>query len=139
MLLGIDLGSSSVKTSLLDAKTGEFITSNSPSEKELTIDAPQPGWAEQDPAIWWKHVKRAIRKVLAENGLKPDNIDAVGISYQMHGLVIVDKDQKVLRPAIIWCDGRAVDIGERAYQDLGEDFCKQHFLRSDERRVGTAR
>jgi xylulokinase len=130
-LYGIDLGSSSIKVSLMDAESGVLRASvQSPDEQELTINAPSPGWAEQDPATWWEHVKRATRKILSENGVNSKKIAAVGISYQMHGLVIVDRNQKVLRPAIIWCDGRAVEIGEKAYRELGEDFCKRHFLNS---------
>lgn len=130
LLLGLDLGSSSIKASLVDAKSGSLITSASSPEQELAISAPQPGWAEQDPETWWKHVKLATRKILSESGVNPQKIAAIGISYQMHGLVIVDRDHHVLRPAIIWCDGRAVEIGNKACRELGEDLCKQHFLNS---------
>lgn len=130
MLLGFDIGSSSIKAGLVDAESGSMVAwANSP-EQELAMNAPQPGWAEQNPATWWKHAKLATRKVLDKSEINPEEIAAIGISYQMHGLIIVDQEHNVLRPAIIWCDGRAVDIGNRAYQELGEDFCKQHFLNS---------
>ena len=129
-LMGYDIGSSSVKATLLDADTGAVAASATSPPKELAILAVQPGWAEQDPRTWWEHVGIATAQVLASSGISPDVIAAVGISYQMHGLVIVDDRQNVLRPSIIWCDSRAVEIGERAFREIGEETCLTHFLNS---------
>lgn len=130
LLLGYDVGSSSVKASIIDAEAGKLIASAVSPQKELEIKAPQPGWAEQNPQTWWKHIKRVTKLLLSESEAAPKQIAAIGISYQMHGLVLVDQDQNVLRPAIIWCDGRAVEIGNKAFKHLGEQFCKEHFLNS---------
>jgi xylulokinase len=94
----------------------------------MEISSPQPGWAEQDPQIWWEHVQLLTRKLLSGKGIRGDLVGAIGIAYQMHGLVIVDSSGKVLRPAIIWCDSRAVELGERALQGLGREFCMHHLL-----------
>jgi xylulokinase len=130
LLLGIDIGSSSVKTSLLDADTGKSIISKAFPEQEMIIQAPQKGWAEQDPEMWWKYVQHSIRFVLSEQSVKNGEVKAIGIAYQMHGLVVVDKDQNVLRPSIIWCDSRAVDIGQKAFEELGEEYCLKNLLNS---------
>lgn len=129
-LLGYDLGSSSIKACLLDAGNGKAIASASSPDDELVIHSPQKGWAEQDPEVWWKHIKKVTAKVLPADGAEPDQIGGIGIAYQMHGLVLVDENQKVLHPAIIWCDGRAVEIGQQAFNDLGHDFCFEHYLNS---------
>lgn len=129
-LLGYDLGSSSIKASLLDAETGKLCASATSPAVEMTIESAKHGWAEQDPELWWTNVIAATQQVLAQSGVKPESILAIGISYQMHGLVIVDKDYTVLRPAIIWCDSRAVEIGERAARELGESYCQQNLLNS---------
>ncbi|MCX6136239.1 MAG: FGGY family carbohydrate kinase [Ignavibacteriales bacterium] len=127
-LLGFDIGSSSIKASLLNADTGEVISSGSSPEVEMAIDAPQSGWAEQYPAVWWQHVVNASNKIFC--GISSGNFEVagIGISYQMHGLVVVDKDQKVLHPSIIWCDSRAVDIGNKAAAALGVEFCLKNYL-----------
>jgi xylulokinase len=130
MLLGLDIGTSSIKASLVEAKSGVQIASANSPEQEMAMNAPQPGWAEQDPEMWWKNVKCAAGKILSESKVNSDEIAAVGISYQMHGLIIVGQNHDILRPAIIWSDGRAVEIGEKAYRELGEDYCRQHFLNS---------
>ena len=91
---------------------------------------PEPGWAEQDPENWWKHIKAATAGIKNKSGVNLHDVKAIGIAYQMHGLVLVDKDLKVLRPAIIWCDSRAVQIGEKAFQDLGPEKCLKHLLNS---------
>ena len=101
-LLGYDIGSSSVKASLVNADTGKCVASAFYPKTEATIVAIQPGWAEQDPQNWWENLKLATRYVMRESGAKAEEIAAIGISYQMHGLVCVDKDQNVLRPDIIW-------------------------------------
>ena len=129
-LLGLDIGSSSIKASLVDARPGVFraiATVRSPAT-ELPIGAPQPGWAEQDPEIWWKNCCRAIKVLLKKTAVGPGQVAAVGISYQMHGLVAIDKAGRPVRPAIIWCDSRAVPIGEKAFRDLGERFCLENYL-----------
>ena len=129
-LLGYDIGSSSVKASIVDAHTGACVASAFYPKEEMVIKAVQSGWAEQDPEIWWQNLKLATKQVLSQSGIKPSDIKAIGISYQMHGLVIVDKDQKVLRPSIIWCDSRAVSIGEKAFNDIGDKHCLEHLLNS---------
>ena len=113
-LLGFDVGSSSVKASLVDIENGQCAATAFFPEHEAPIKAVQLGWAEQDPEMWWENAKLSLRKIMVETGAKGDQIKAIGISYQMHGLVCVDKDQKPLRDAIIWCDSRAVPYGERA-------------------------
>lgn len=129
-LLGFDLGSSSVKASLLDADNGKLVTSANSPASEMEISSPKHGWAEQDPELWWEHVVLATKQVLQQSAVDSANIQAIGISYQMHGLVLVDKDLKVLRPAIIWCDSRAVDIGHQAFKTLGESYCIGNLLNS---------
>lgn len=116
--LGIDLGSSAIKLSIFDASIDKGIASSIFPKKELPIHAKKPGWAEQNPETWWQIFKSALKQ-MAQEGADLTAIEAIGISYQMHGLVIVDKEKKVLRPSIIWCDSRAVEIGEKAFQDLG--------------------
>lgn len=129
-LLGYDIGSSSVKASLVNAETGKCVSSAFYPKTEALITAVQPGWAEQDPANWWENLKLSTQYIINESGVKPEEIAAIGISYQMHGLVCVDKDHKVLRPAIIWCDSRAVPYGQNAFQTLGEECCLSHLLNS---------
>ncbi len=130
LLLGIDLGSSSVKVSVIDGESGRALSSASYPPSEMEISAPRPGWAEQDPEVWWKNFTLALGACLKQLGPKSKNIGAIGIAYQMHGLVAVDINRKVLRPAIIWCDSRAVEIGERAFEKMGKDFCLHHLLNS---------
>ncbi len=129
-LLGFDVGSSSVKASLVDADTGMCATDAFFPEREAPITAVKAGWAEQDPRMWWDNAKLALKKVMHVANVKGEEIKAVGISYQMHGLVCVDKNQQVLRPSIIWCDSRAVPYGERAFKDLGKEMCLGHLLNS---------
>lgn len=129
-LLGFDVGSSSVKASLVDVESGEIAYSAFYPEKEAPIMAVKAGWAEQDPQMWWENAKLSLKKVMNETGAKGEDILAIGISYQMHGLVCVDKAHKVLRPSIIWCDSRAVPYGERAFRDLGAELCLGHLLNS---------
>ncbi|MBR2233341.1 MAG: carbohydrate kinase, partial [Prevotella sp.] len=129
-LLGFDVGSSSVKASLVDADTGVCAATAFYPEKEAPIMAVKAGWAEQDPQMWWDNAKLSLKKIMADAGATADDIKAIGISYQMHGLVCVDKNQQVLRPSIIWCDSRAVPYGEKAFNDLGADQCLGHLLNS---------
>ena len=129
-LLGFDVGSSSVKASLVNADSGECAASAFFPEREAPITAVKAGWAEQDPQMWWDNAKLSLKKIMAETGATADEIKAIGISYQMHGLVCVDKEQKVLRPSIIWCDSRAVPYGEKAFNELGAEQCLGHLLNS---------
>jgi xylulokinase len=129
-LLGFDVGSSSVKASLVNADNGKCVSSAFFPEKEAPIKAVKAGWAEQEPDSWWQYAKQSLQKIMAEANVKGEEIAAIGISYQMHGLVCVDKDLKPLRPAIIWCDSRAVPYGERAFSDLGAEQCLSHLLNS---------
>ena len=129
-LLGLDVGSSSVKASLVDIDNGQAAASAFFPKHEAPISAPRKGWAEQDPDSWWNYAKQSVAQVMADTGAKPDEVKAVGISYQMHGLVCVDKNQQPLRPSIIWCDSRAVQEGNRAFTALGSDWCMSHLLNS---------
>ncbi|NNF34136.1 MAG: carbohydrate kinase [Saprospiraceae bacterium] len=129
-LLGYDIGSSSVKAALVDATTKKAISVVQYPESEMSILSIQPGWAEQDPEWWWQAVCKSTRKLLSDNNVDTDSIKSIGISYQMHGLVIVDKDLKVIRPSIIWCDSRASKIGDQAFRELGSDHCLTRYLNS---------
>ena len=129
-LLGFDVGSSSVKASLVEMESGQCAASAFFPESEAPIKAVKAGWAEQSPENWWQYLKQSLRKIMDETGAKGEQICAIGISYQMHGLVCVDKELKPLRDAIIWCDSRAVPYGERAFRDLGSDLCLGHLLNS---------
>ena len=130
-LLGYDVGSSSIKAALVDAHSGNVTDSVKVPDNEMGIKAIHPGWAEQDPEIWWDNVCRATRLLLQRNNhIDPADIKGIGIAYQMHGLVLIDKDHHVLRPSIIWCDSRAVDIGNKAFTELGEDRCLRHLMNS---------
>ena len=129
-LLGYDIGSSSVKACLVDAASGKIVASDFFPKVEMTIHAERAGWAEQDPESWWANLKLAHESVLKQSGVSGEEIKAIGISWQMHGLVMVDKNQKVLRPSIIWCDSRAVPYGEKALKAIGEEKCLSHLLNS---------
>ncbi|MBX7124486.1 MAG: carbohydrate kinase [Cyclobacteriaceae bacterium] len=129
-LLGLDIGSSSVKAALVDCDSGKTLdTVQSPAD-EMAIQARHPGWAEQDPGRWWHHVVEAIHLLLRRSGVDAGAIQSVGIAYQMHGLVCLDKNKEVVRPAIIWCDSRAARVGARAFRELGPDYCLKNFLNS---------
>lgn len=129
-LLGFDVGSSSVKASLVEVESGACVASAFYPKQEAEIIALESGWAEQDPQTWWEYAKMALMDVKKTSGASAQEIKAIGISYQMHGLVCVDKDQNVLRNAIIWCDSRAVSYGEKAFSSIGEDMCLEHLLNS---------
>ena len=129
-LLGYDIGSSSIKAALMDAETGHTIASATSPAIELEIIANRAGWAEQHPQVWWENVKSATAEIKSKAKIDMGNVQAIGISYQMHGLVIVDKNQNVLRPSIIWCDSRAVSIGEKAAMEIGEELCLERLLNS---------
>ncbi len=129
-LLGYDIGSSSIKAALVNCKTKETVAVVQSPKSEMEIHAPQHGWAEQDPETWWDNICLATRSLLEKTAVDPADIKGIGISYQMHGLVLVDKYKRPLRPAIIWCDSRAVEIGSRAFQEIGEKKCLSHLLNS---------
>ncbi len=129
-LLGYDIGSSSIKASLLDIATGRCVAAATSPKTEMEMAVPQPGWAEQRPERWWQEVINATHELKAAYGFDASLLAGIGITYQMHGLVLLDKDGHVLRPAIIWCDSRAVEIGNQAFADLGEAFCLENFLNS---------
>ncbi len=127
-LMGYDIGSSSIKATLMDIETGKVIGSATAPQQEMEIIAHQSGWAEQHPQAWWDHAVTATQEIKAKTGFSPSDVKALGISYQMHGLVAVDKQGEVLRPAIIWCDSRAVEIGREAAQGIGADKCLKNLL-----------
>ena len=128
--LGYDLGSSSIKVSIVCSKSGKNIhTLNEPSD-EMHIISNQNDWAEQDPDIWWSHICNGTKRILKESNVNNKEIISIGISYQMHGLVIIDKEGNSLRNSIIWCDSRAVDIGNNAFNDLGSKKCSENLLNS---------
>ncbi|MFA6795637.1 MAG: FGGY family carbohydrate kinase, partial [Proteiniphilum sp.] len=129
-LLGYDIGSSSVKAALVDVETGKIVASDFFPKTEMPMQAKQAGWAEQDPEMWWSNLKLANASVLAKSEIDPQDIKAIGISWQMHGLVMVDKDRNLLRPSIIWCDSRAVPYGEKAFKAIGEEKALSHLLNS---------
>lgn len=128
--IGYDLGSSSLKAALVEKSSGKTIGIISEPKGEMRMLSPQPNWAEQDPNFWWKLVCFATKKLLKKTGIDPKKIEHIGIAYQMHGLVLVDVTGKPLRNAIIWCDSRAVSIGEKAFLELGADRCMNHLLNS---------
>jgi xylulokinase len=129
-LLGIDLGSSSVKASVLNAETGRCEGAAFYPKTEQAINSPRPGWAEQDPEMWLTHARQAVRDAVAQAHVAAHSIRAVGVAYQMHGLVCVDRHQEVVRPAIIWCDSRSVPYGNEAFERLGPERCLGHLLNS---------
>lgn len=129
-LLGIDVGSSSVKATVLNGENGRIEGSSFFPKTEMRIDSLQSGWAEQNPLEWWKNLKMAILEAISLANISGKEIGAIGISYQMHGLVLIDKDQQVLRPSIIWCDSRATEIGQKAFQAMGEKGCMESLLNS---------
>jgi xylulokinase len=130
LLLGIDIGTSFIKVSIVDAASQKCIATAQYPETETPITSLQSGWAEQSPEMWWDHTVQAIRELNTSKKYNPKDISAIGISYQMHGLVVVDKEQKVLRDSIIWCDSRAVETGEKAFNTIGEEICSSCLLNS---------
>jgi xylulokinase len=125
-LIGYDIGSSSVKACLISVENGACLATSFYPKQEMPIRAVKPGWAEQDPSAWWDNLKLATADILAASGVNPGDVKAIGISYQMHGLVCVDRNLKPLRPAIIWCDSRAVETGRRAFESRSSaQFARQ--------------
>lgn len=129
-LIGYDIGSSSIKAALVEAETGQTVAICQYPDAEMDIISRQSGWAEQQPEVWWENAKSATQRLLEKTKVSPAAIKSIGISYQMHGLVLVDKDHCVLRPSIIWCDSRAVQIGAQAFDAIGSDKCLNHLLNS---------
>jgi len=129
-LLGYDIGSSSVKAALVDASTGNCIASDFYPKAEAPIKALKQGWAEQEPESWWEYLRGATASILSSSRISPKEIAAIGISYQMHGLVTIDKEHRVIRDSIIWCDSRGVPFGEKAMNELGSETCLSHLLNS---------
>ena len=128
--IGYDLGSSSIKAALVDAQTGRSTGVTQYPEQEMAIISLESGWAEQEPDLWWLYICNVTKKLLAQTGISSQEIKGIGIAYQMHGLVVVDKNKKALRPSIIWCDSRAVEIGNLAFEGIGEDRCVSNLLNS---------
>ena len=129
-LLGIDIGSSSVKVALVDAESGKCLSEDFFPKTEAPIHALRPGWAEQDPESWLGYFKEALTSVLASTKADPKDIKGIGISYQMHGLVAVDREGRPVRESIIWCDSRGVPFGEKVMADLGSETCLDALLNS---------
>ncbi|GAA3955887.1 FGGY-family carbohydrate kinase [Pedobacter ginsengiterrae] len=129
-LLGIDIGTSSIKASVVDAVTQKCLATVQYPDIETEIKSIKPGWAEQSPMDWWRNAQQAILKLNALELFNPKEIVAIGIAYQMHGLVVVDKEQNVLRDSIIWCDSRAVESGEAAFDAIGQEKCLHNLLNS---------
>lgn len=128
--IGFDIGSSSIKAALVETATGKSIAVVSEPKVEMEMTALENGWAEQHPDTWWTHVCNATQSLIKDNNINAADITGIGISYQMHGLVIVDKNGTPLRDSIIWCDSRAVEIGQKAFDDLGNEKCAGHLLNS---------
>lgn len=128
--IGYDIGSSTIKAALFDGNTHREVCRIQYPDTEMEVIARQRGWAEQQPDMWWMYLCMATRKLLAKSQIPAENIKGIGLSYQMHGLVLIDKEHQVLRPAIIWCDSRAVNIGKQAFEDIGKNYCLEHLLNS---------
>ena len=129
-LLGYDIGSSSIKVALINIDTGKTIGTAQSPIVEMSIIANQIGWAEQNPEVWWDNLCQATRMLFTKYRIDAKLIQGIGIAYQMHGLVMVDASGAVLRPAIIWCDSRAIEIGNNAFANIGEEKCLAHHLNS---------
>ncbi len=128
--IGYDIGSSSIKCSIINIEKGTVVSEGSYPSEEMEITSPKPNWAEQDPELWWQYIKIITKNLLKKGNIKSDDVVSIGLSYQMHGLVIVDKNQNVLRPSIIWCDSRAVQIGNNAFEEIGKQKCLSSLLNS---------
>jgi len=127
-LLGYDIGTSSIKATLMDSQTQQVKASATCPAREMEIIAEQSGWAEQHPETWWGNVKAATAQILRQSAIDPSDISAIGITYQMHGLVCIDRNKNVLRPSIIWCDSRAVEYGNQAAREIGPEKCLEQLL-----------
>ena len=129
-LIGYDIGSSSIKAALIETESQNVVAVVQHPSTEMDIASPRPGWAEQQPEVWWENVCLATKKLIHESGVDGKEVSAIGLSYQMHGLVLIDRQQRVLRPSIIWCDSRAVEYGNRAFEEIGNKKCLEHLLNS---------
>ncbi|MFY0688083.1 MAG: carbohydrate kinase [Cyclobacteriaceae bacterium] len=129
-LIGYDIGSSTIKASLIETSSNQHVCTVQYPDRDMDMISRQSGWAEQQPEIWWQDFCFATRKLLAEAKIQAEDIQAIGISYQMHGLVLIDKQKQALRPAIIWCDSRAVAIGDKAFNEIGPRWCLENCLNS---------
>tara|TARA_R110000868_G_scaffold165090_3_gene398035 strand:- start:334 stop:1818 length:1485 start_codon:yes stop_codon:yes gene_type:complete len=128
--LGLDIGSSSIKAALVEVESGKSIGVVQEPKEEMSMHAPKNGWAEQKPNDWWLHICNAITSLKKQYNISRTQIKGIGIAYQMHGLVVVDKAGNPLRKSIIWCDSRAVEIGHKAFDVLGQEKCASHLLNS---------
>lgn len=128
--IGLDLGSSSVKATLYNVVSGEAESSEQFPKEEAPIHSIERGWAEQSPSDWWCYVETVLDKLFEDRTELKEAVKAIGITYQMHGLVVVDKDGEPLRNSIIWCDSRAVEIGNEAYHNIGVEKCNERLLNS---------
>ncbi len=102
-LLGIDVGTGGTRAVVVDANGS---VAASATAEHAPFACPQTGWAEQEPADWWRATTEAVRAVLSHDDVSADEIACVGFSGQMHGAVLLDEEENVLRPALIWCDQR---------------------------------
>jgi xylulokinase len=130
LLLGIDIGTSSVKVAIVEAESQKTLALAQYPDSESPIVSLKLGWAEQSPDMWWEQIQQAIVLCHSSGRYNPGDISAIGIAYQMHGLVLVDKNQQLLRNSIIWCDSRAVEIGDKAFDVIGHENCLSHLLNS---------
>ena len=128
--IGYDLGSSFVKIALLDSKTNKQVSLIKEPSSEMKIISLKDNWAEQDPKLWWKYICDGTKKLINKTKINKDQIKAIGISYQMHGLVLLDNKKKLLRNSIIWCDSRAVNIGNKAEKEIGIEKFRENLLNS---------
>ena len=128
--LGLDIGSSSIKAALVEASTGRSLSLVQEPEAEMGMISVRSGWAEQDPGLWWEMACKAIKRLLEESQISPEKVQGIGIAYQMHGLVVLDSEGTALRNSIIWCDSRAVDLGNEVYSSLGPELCDSRLLNS---------
>ena len=128
--LGLDIGSSSIKAALVEISKGKSLGVVQEPKEEMGMYAQKNGWAEQKPEDWWIHSCNAIKRLKKQHNISRTQIKGIGISYQMHGLVLVDKAGNPLRKSIIWCDSRAVEIGNKAFEDIGEETCASSLLNS---------
>ena len=119
-LIGIDIGTSATKTVLFDANCHVV----SSASQEYPLYQPQNGWAEQEPLDWYNAVLVTIRKVIHDSGVKAADIKGIGLSGQMHGLVMLDEKNEVIRPSIIWCDQRT----GRECEEITECVGKKHLI-----------
>lgn len=129
-LLGYEVGSTAIKVALIQAAENNVVDVIQHPEHDFSIISKHSGWAEQHPEMWWQDLCMATRRIISKNNINPADIKGVGIAYQMHGLVLIDKEQKALRPSIIWNDSRAITIGKKAFKDLGETECLENYLNS---------